>query len=209
MNNIFEIAGRYLGEREISGIKHNPVIVDMFAKAGNSGIKDDETAWCAAYVGAVLHDAGLRGTGKLNARSYLNWGKGVAFKDAQEGDIVVLWRESRSSWKGHVAFFVRFEGDNVILRGGNQRDSVSDATYQRHKILDIRRAPEPRTNPTQSTTVRAVAVTATSGASGVAVAVSKLDPTAQYIVLAFCGVALIGLGWILRERLRKWAGGDR
>ena len=67
----------------------------------------------------------------------------------------------------------------------------------------------PRTSPTQSTTIRAVAITATSGASGAAVAVSKLDPTAQYIVLAFCGVALLGLGWIMRERLRKWAGGDR
>jgi len=68
---------------------------------------------------------------------------------------------------------------------------------------------KPRTNPTQSTTIRAVAVTATSGASGAAVAVAKLDPTAQYIVLAFCGVAALSLLWIVRRRLARWAGGDR
>jgi hypothetical protein len=32
---------------------------------------------------------------------------------------------------------------------------------------------------------------------------------AQYIVLAFAGVVVLSGIWILRERLRKWAGGDR
>jgi len=66
-----------------------------------------------------------------------------------------------------------------------------------------------RTSPTQSTTLRAAAGTAVAGAGGVLTALSKLDPTAQYIVLGFSAVALIGLGWIARERLRKWAGGAR
>lgn len=73
----------------------------------------------------------------------------------------------------------------------------------------LEQKPSARTNPVKSTTVQAVAVTVASGAGGVAAALSQLDPTAQYLVLGFCGVALIGLGWILRERLRKWAAGDR
>ena len=64
-----------------------------------------------------------------------------------------------------------------------------------------------RTSPAQSTTLRAAAGTAVAGAGGVLTALSKLDPAAQYIVLGFACVALIGLGWIARERLRKWAGG--
>jgi hypothetical protein len=40
-------------------------------------------------------------------------------------------------------------------------------------------------------------------------ALSALDSTAQYIVLAFAGVVVLAGIWIMRERLRKWAGGDR
>ena len=66
-----------------------------------------------------------------------------------------------------------------------------------------------RTSPTQSTTIRAAVGTAVAGAGGVLTALSNLDPTAQYIVLGFACVALIGLGWIARERLHRWAKGDR
>jgi ribonuclease HI len=66
-----------------------------------------------------------------------------------------------------------------------------------------------RSSPAQSTTLRAAAGTAVAGAGGVFTALSRLDPAAQYIVLGFAAVALLGLGWIARERLRKWAGGDR
>jgi predicted membrane-bound mannosyltransferase len=48
-----------------------------------------------------------------------------------------------------------------------------------------------------------------ASSGGVASILGALDPTAQYIVLAFLGVALIGLGWVVRERIAKWAAGDR
>jgi hypothetical protein len=32
---------------------------------------------------------------------------------------------------------------------------------------------------------------------------------AQYIVLAFAGVAVLAGIWIMRERLRKWSEGDK
>ena len=66
-----------------------------------------------------------------------------------------------------------------------------------------------RTNATQSGTVRASAVTVASGAGSAVAALSALDSTAQYIVLAFAGVVVLSGIWIMRERLRKWAGGDR
>jgi peptidoglycan L-alanyl-D-glutamate endopeptidase CwlK len=66
-----------------------------------------------------------------------------------------------------------------------------------------------RTSATQSGTVRASAVTVASGAGSAVAALSALDSTAQYIVLAFAGVAVLAGIWIMRERLRKWAGGDR
>ena len=66
-----------------------------------------------------------------------------------------------------------------------------------------------RTSVTQSGTVRASAVTVASGAGSAVAAVSALDSTAQYIVLAFAGVVVLAGIWIMRERLRKWAEGDR
>lgn len=77
------------------------------------------------------------------------------------------------------------------------------------KVPEWHRKKSARTSPSQSTTIRAAAGTAVAGAGGVLTALSKLDPTAQYIVLGCSAVALIGLGWIARERLRKWAGGAR
>lgn len=70
--------------------------------------------------------------------------------------------------------------------------------------------PKPkRKNVAQSSTVQAAAGTAIAGAAGVFTALSRLDPTAQVIVAVCACVALMGLGWILRERIRKWAAGDR
>lgn len=136
---ILEAAGEYLGLEEWPGAKHNPAIIAFFERVGHR-IESDETAWCAAFVGSVLASLGLPHTGKLNARSYQNYGAPVRTQDARPGDIVVLWRGSPTSWQGHVAFFVEFKGDKVILRGGNQGNKVSDAGYPIDRILAIRRA---------------------------------------------------------------------
>lgn len=136
---VLAAAEAYLGMEEWPGAKHNPKILEMFDTVGHGTVKDDETAWCAAFVGSVLASLGLPHTGKLNARSYQTYGQSVRLQDARPGDIVVLWRGSPSSWQGHVAFLVRFEGNNVILRGGNQGNKVSDAAFPIDRIVAIRR----------------------------------------------------------------------
>lgn len=137
---ILAAAGEYIGLQEWPGSKHNPQIVAMFGKVGHGWVQDDETPWCAAFVGSILAQLSLPHTGELAARSYQNWGTAVNENTVQPGDVVVLWRNSPSSWQGHVGFFVRFEGDRVVLRGGNQGNAVTDAAYPRSRILAIRRA---------------------------------------------------------------------
>lgn len=137
---MLEAAGRHMGVSEWPGARHNPVILGFFEAAGHK-VRDDETPWCAAFVGAVLAELGLPGSGALNARSYLSWGAPVAMADARPGDVVVLWRGDPKGWQGHVGFFVRWDGsDQVILRGGNQGNAVSDAPYPVSRILGIRAA---------------------------------------------------------------------
>lgn len=69
--------------------------------------------------------------------------------------------------------------------------------------------PEERTSASQSTTVQASAVQIVSGAGAGIAAVGSLDGTAQIVALAFAGVVMLAALWIMRERLRKWADGDR
>ena len=66
-----------------------------------------------------------------------------------------------------------------------------------------------RTSPSQSTTVQASAVQIASGAGAGIAAVGALDGAAQIVAMAFAGVVILAALWIMRERIKKWAEGDR
>jgi uncharacterized protein (TIGR02594 family) len=150
-----------LAETEIGTVEwkdgSNPKVVAYFKDAGHPTVTDDATAWCAAFVGAMLARSGRNGTGMLNARSYLNWGTAVERKDAQPGDIVVLSR-GKSTWQGHVGFFVRDNGSTITILGGNQADAVNRRAYRVDggQLLGIRRgytpvqAPVPEAPPAKT-----------------------------------------------------------
>jgi uncharacterized protein (TIGR02594 family) len=130
-----------LGLREIKGSAHEPKILALWEDAGLSYIKDDETAWCAAFVGGTLARAGVIGTRKPNARSYMVWGSDV-FEGGPNGiplgAIVVLSRPP-SEWQGHVAYAVGHTRDgNIALLGGNQGDAVSIAKFQPGRVIAAR-----------------------------------------------------------------------
>jgi len=69
--------------------------------------------------------------------------------------------------------------------------------------------PKPRKSAAQSTTVQASAVQIVSGAGAGVAAVGSLDGTAQIVALAFAGIVVLAALWIMRERIKKWAEGDR
>ena len=114
-------AWREFGEHERTGAAGNPRILAFYRDAGHPGIARDETAWCAAFVGACLARSGLRGTGSLMARSYLDWGEPAAL-DQRLGAVAVLSRGADPSL-GHVGFLLAETPQSIILLGGNQDDS--------------------------------------------------------------------------------------
>lgn len=69
--------------------------------------------------------------------------------------------------------------------------------------------PVERTSPAQSTTVQASAVQIASGAGAGLAAVGALDGNAQIVALVFAGIVILAGAWVMRERIRKWAEGDR
>lgn len=141
INAAYQLAKTEIGTVEWAD-GSNPKVVAYFKDAGHHEVSDDATAWCAAFVGAMLARAGMKGTGKLNARSYLDWGVPVDRAAAREGDIVIFKR-GNSSWQGHVGFFVRDNGSTITVLGGNQSNAVSRQAYPSANLLGIRRAAVP------------------------------------------------------------------
>lgn len=68
---------------------------------------------------------------------------------------------------------------------------------------------EGRTSVVQSKTVQASAVQIASGAGAGVAAVGALDGTAQIVAMVFAGVVVLAALWVMRERIKKWADGDR
>lgn len=117
----------------------NPKIVQMFADAGHPEVVNDDTAWCAAFVGSVLKQCGYDNTGSLLAKSYLNFGEVVDPINMTAGDIVI-WQRGDSTWQGHVEFVVSRRGAFVDVIGGNVQDQVRAYTRRiDNKLLGVRR----------------------------------------------------------------------
>lgn len=149
MTKYMQIARSLLGTKEIAGAADNPKIMEMYKAVGHDWVEHDEVAWCAAFVGYCLEQAGLRSTRALNARSYLNLGTKVELADAREGDIVIFTR-GKSAWQGHVAFFVKATASQISVLGGNQSNAVSIANYPKSRLLGIRRPISTETNAAPS-----------------------------------------------------------
>lgn len=138
MDTLIKRAANEIGQKEISGVEDNPNIVNYAKEAGFPWVNDDETPWCSIFLNWCAKKVGLNGSGKADARSWLT--VGTATDDPTPGDIVVFWRESPESWKGHVAIFLGFNTDKkqVFCLGGNQGNQVSIRSYPAYQVLGYR-----------------------------------------------------------------------
>lgn len=123
-----KFARRYSGLREIKGKNHAPEILEMWKTLGLP-YKDDETAWCAGFVGFVLESSGINSTRSAWARSYENWG--IKLKTPVVGCVVTFKRDGG----GHVGFVVgRDQKGNIMVLGGNQSDAVNIKPFATSRV---------------------------------------------------------------------------
>jgi len=126
--SLLDIAKQYLGLHEVRNKSRLKSLL---------GIDPSKIAWCAAFINAVLKEAGFQGTGKLTARSFLKVGKLVT--TPEKGDVVVLKR-GVLPWQGHVGLFVdQPNNSEIILLGGNQGNKVCYKRYPKKSVLGYRR----------------------------------------------------------------------
>ncbi|WP_459211416.1 TIGR02594 family protein [Aquimarina rhabdastrellae] len=136
--NLIQKALTQYGVKETIGPKDNPQIVAYFDEIGFDGAKlHDETAWCSAFVNWVAKTTNYPYSGKLNARSWLSIGQSTDTPTL--GDLVILWRESPRSWKGHVGFYIKETARYVYILGGNQNNSVCIKAYPKSRVLDYKK----------------------------------------------------------------------
>lgn len=127
---------RLYGTKGVQGPENNPVILSFFDKTGKIKVNDDETPWCSAFLNGIANDLGFKKSGLLNARSWLNVGVGVTSPSL--GDIVIFWRESPTSWKGHVAIYIKEDSNYIWCLGGNQNNEVNISKFEKSKVLGYR-----------------------------------------------------------------------
>lgn len=146
--NLLSIALSQYGLKEILGKIDNPEITKYFTSCGfTASALRDETSWCSAFVNWCAQAACKPMSGKLNARSWLTVGAGVADGQQRLGDVVVFWRGAHKDElitgsnlkKGHVGFYIREDAQYVYVLGGNQSNQVSIAPYAKNRVLNYRR----------------------------------------------------------------------
>jgi len=147
----FSVATRFLNDhlKEAQGPANNATIVEMFRVSGHPEVKDDETPWCAAFVGACLRLSGYKSSGSLGARSYQTFGEDLR-NQPRKGCIVVFWRDDPKSAKGHVALYDREDGDGIFVLGGNQGDAVSFGRFPKSRVVAYRWPTETAPLPTDT-----------------------------------------------------------
>jgi len=137
MTELLEIALKEYGVKEIPGPISNDRILHYAQEVGMSHIDDEEISWCSVFVNWCAFKTGYPYTGLANARSWLTVGELVVAPEL--GDIVIFWRESESSWKGHVGIYISQNDNYIFVLGGNQNNRVQISEYPRSRLLGYRR----------------------------------------------------------------------
>lgn len=126
-------AKKHIGLSELKGPQHRAEILQFWKDIKRGGIKDDETPWCAAFVGAMLERVGVKSSRFESAKSYLQWGKTLTKPVA--GCVVVFTRDGG----GHVGFLMGADkAGNLLVLGGNQSDAVNIRTFPVSRVTGYR-----------------------------------------------------------------------
>ena len=130
-------AHRLRGVKEAAGAANNRVIMD-WADALDVGFSSDEVAWCGLFVGhcmgSTLPEEPMPAN-ILGARQWLKYGQQVT---PQLGSVLVFWRSSPDSWKGHVGLYWAEDATHYHCLGGNQSNAVNIKRMPKSRLLQAR-----------------------------------------------------------------------
>ena len=135
------VARKYIGLKEIKGVKHNPTILSLTTKAfaatgKKSWIHDDETPWCGSFLGGVFAEAGLGSKIPKEFYRAKEWeSAGTKLTRPAYGCVVTFTRDGG----GHVGIVVGKTSNGMLkVLGGNQSDGVNIADFNPSRVTAFR-----------------------------------------------------------------------
>ena len=141
-----------------------------------------------ASMTSLAYNIGLSGFRKSSALRHFNAGD-----KAKAAAAIKLWNKA---------------GGKVMAGLVRRRDAEVELFWT-PVLVEPAEPPQGRTSAAQSRTVQSSVMQGATAVGGAVGALNSLDGTAQIIALLGCFVIGALAMFILRERLRKWAGGDR
>lgn len=122
------------GVREIAGRLHSAAILGWLKTLG-AWWRDDETAWCGAFIAICVREAGLAYPKEwYRAREWAGWGLRLRPERLAPGAVLVFERPGG----GHVGFYVGESATAYRVLGGNQGNRVCEAWIAKDRLLASR-----------------------------------------------------------------------
>lgn len=130
-------AENLMGTKEVLGSRSNPVILN-WADSLDIHYSGDDVPWCGLFVahclGSTMPEEVLP-SNPLGARQWDRFGDPA---QPRLGAVMVFWRESQASNKGHVGFYTGEDDGAYRILGGNQTDKVCLAWIARNRLVKAR-----------------------------------------------------------------------
>jgi uncharacterized protein (TIGR02594 family) len=136
-----DVMKSHYGLEEVKDRKVLMQFLEEYAHNNDIVVDPSTTPWCACMMNACERAAGNKGTGKQNARSFLDYGTKIEPRFMQEGDILIFKR-GNSNWQGHVTYYAgkKDEYGNLLCIGGNQSDKVCYSWHSPNNLIGVRRS---------------------------------------------------------------------
>lgn len=90
--------------------------------------------WCGDFVQTAIALSMVDEPIPENPYLAANWMKFGKHVKPQQGCVLVFWRGSPSSWKGHVGFYVGEDSTHYHVLGGNQSNAVTVARIAKNRL---------------------------------------------------------------------------
>jgi uncharacterized protein (TIGR02594 family) len=127
-------------EETLDNGKLNPKVRDYFLHTTFPwALINRKTAWCAAAMCAWLERSGFRSPHSASSLAFLTWGEPC--DPLFFGSVLVFSRPVSGTQPGnygHVTLSVGHDERDYHCLGGNQRNSVCIAEYQKPRLLGAR-----------------------------------------------------------------------
>jgi uncharacterized protein (TIGR02594 family) len=129
----YQLATQEIGTREEGD--NSGAAIARYRQLAQCGT--DHDPWCAIFANAMFASCNpvVPGTRSASSQSFRSNPNFVKLDGPAAGAVVVFWRISPNSGKGHVGFYRGETAESVYVLGGNEADMVQIAPMSKRQLL--------------------------------------------------------------------------